>query len=53
MPGKELKSEKGEDGQIVFVPGTAPDANASVVVVEIEGPPKVLAGQVTPKGGTS
>ena len=45
MSGKELKSEKTEGGQVVFVPDTAPDADASVVVVEIDGPPQVFAGK--------
>ena len=43
--GKELKSEKTEGGQVVFVPDAAPDADASVVVVEIDGPLQVLAGK--------
>jgi alpha-L-fucosidase len=42
---KELKSEKTEGGQVVIVPATAPDADASVVVVAIDGPPQVLAGK--------
>ena len=42
---KELKSEKVAGGQAVLVPSTAPDADASVVVVEIDGPPQVLAGK--------
>jgi len=42
---KELKSEKTEGGQVVIVPAAAPDADASVVVVAIDGPPQVLAGK--------
>jgi alpha-L-fucosidase len=42
---KQLKSEKTEGGQVVIVSGTAPDADASVVVVEIVGPLQVLAGK--------
>lgn len=32
-----LKVEKAKDGQVILVPATAPDADASVVVVEIDG----------------
>ena len=42
-PGTELTSTKSERGQTLLVPRAAPDANASVVVVEIEGPPEVVA----------
>jgi alpha-L-fucosidase len=41
--GSQLKSESSEAGQTVFVPSAAPDADATVIVVEIEGAPKVLA----------
>jgi alpha-L-fucosidase len=46
-PGQELKSEKTDNGQVLAVPETAPDANASVVVLEIEGQPEVLAAAPT------
>ena len=42
-PGTELTLTKSERGQTLLVPRAAPDANASVVVVEIEGPPEVVA----------
>jgi alpha-L-fucosidase len=44
QPTVELKSEKSDAGQTLTVPAAAPDANASVVVVEIEGAADVLAG---------
>ncbi|MHB1037496.1 MAG: alpha-L-fucosidase [Pirellulales bacterium] len=43
QPTVELKSEKSEAGQTLALPTAAPDANASVVVVAIEGPADVLA----------
>ncbi len=43
--GQELKCEKSAAGQAVLVPSAAPDANASVVVLEIQGSPEVIAGQ--------
>ena len=44
-PGTELKSEKTNSSQVVIVPATASDADATVVVVEIDGSPKVLTGK--------
>ena len=43
QPTVELKAEKSDAGQTLIVPAAAPDANASVVVVEIEGAADVLA----------
>lgn len=43
QPALELKSEKSDAGQTLTMPAAAPDANASVVVVEIEGAADVLA----------
>jgi hypothetical protein len=43
QPTIELKSEKSDAGQTLIMPVAAPDANASVVVVEIEGAADVLA----------
>ena len=42
QPAVELKSEKSDAGQTLTMPAAAPDANASVVVVEIEGAAEVL-----------
>jgi alpha-L-fucosidase len=41
--GAALKVEKAKGGQVVLVPAAAPDADASVVVVEIDGAPEVIA----------
>ena len=41
-PAVELKSQKSEAGQTIALPVAAPDAIASVVAVEIEGPAQVL-----------
>jgi alpha-L-fucosidase len=43
QPTVELKSEKSDAGQTLSMLAAAPDANASVVVVEIEGAADVLA----------
>jgi alpha-L-fucosidase len=43
QPTVELKSEKSDAGQTLIMPAAAPDANASVVVVEMEGAADVLA----------
>jgi alpha-L-fucosidase len=43
QPTVELKSEKSDVGQTLTVTAVTPDANASVVVVEIEGAADVLA----------
>lgn len=43
QPASALKSETSEQGQTLVLPGAVPDANASVVVLEIDGPPAVLA----------
>ncbi len=37
-----LTTQKSEAGQTIFLPETAPDRIASVVAVEIDGPPQVL-----------
>jgi alpha-L-fucosidase len=41
-PGKTLEVTSGRDGAQISVPAAAPDPSASVVVLEIEGPPRVL-----------
>jgi alpha-L-fucosidase len=41
--GAALKVEKAKGGQVVLVPAAAPDADASVVVVAIDGAPEVIA----------
>jgi alpha-L-fucosidase len=41
--GQALQSKKTEDGIVLQVPGTMPDDNATVVVLEITGAPEVLA----------
>ena len=43
QPMIALKSEKSDAGQTLAILAAAPDANSSVVVVEIEGAPDVLA----------
>ncbi len=40
---QRLRTEKTDAGQVLIVPATAPDLNATVVVVELEGKPEVLA----------
>ncbi len=43
QPDAAIKSEKSDGGQTLHLPAAAPDPIASVVVVEIEGTPEVLA----------
>jgi alpha-L-fucosidase len=46
---KKLTVQSSTNGQLLLVPATAPDANATVVVVEIKGTPEVLATPATAK----
>lgn len=44
--GAALKAEKTDQGCVLSVPAAAPDANATVVVLEIAGEPEVLSTSV-------
>jgi alpha-L-fucosidase len=46
---KKLTVQSTTNGQLLTVPATAPDANATVVVVEIKGAPEVLANPAAAK----
>ena len=46
--GAELKFEKTANGVVVDLPTQAPDANASVIKMEIAGKPKVVALFIKP-----
>ena len=41
--GAKLPTTRGESGLVVTLPATAPDANVSVVVLEMDGPFQVLS----------
>ena len=42
-PGVALKTENSDAGQIIFCPAAAPDAISSVIAVQIDGAPEVIA----------
>lgn len=45
----DLKTEKSDEGQVILLPSTAPDAISSVIAVDIEGAPQVLAASAALK----
>jgi len=49
QPGSELKTTASDQGQTIALPSAAPDADATVVVLQIEGAPQVLASAYTLK----